>query len=130
MSARIPKKKLTICDCAILAAVVVLTAVSFIFVLRPSNDAGYAKIVTAETSFTVELDKSDYKFDFESCGYHYTALVDDGSISVVSADCPNKECVSSRSIGKRPGSIVCLPGKMIITCEEVDSVEDADIIVP
>ncbi len=131
MTRQIPKKKPTLCDGAIFAVMIALTVISFVFILSPGKGASYAKITTGDDVIFAELDKSDYKFDFESGGYHYTAFVNNGDISIISADCPNKECVMSRAVGTRPGSIVCVPGKVIITCcEEVNGVDGADIIVP
>ena len=42
-------------------------------------------------------------------------VIEDGSVSVTEADCPDKLCVKQRCISKDGESIVCLPHKLVIT---------------
>lgn len=42
-------------------------------------------------------------------------VIEDGSVSVTEADCPDKLCVKQRAISADGESIVCLPHKLVIT---------------
>jgi hypothetical protein len=54
-------------------------------------------------------------------GYNSLALSDHRA-SVIDADCPDRLCVSQRSIGMRGETIVCLPHRLVISIE--DSIEE------
>ena len=130
MSQIIPKKRITVCDVVIIISVVALTALSFILMTRPDSGSNAAHIITTEKDFYVDLDKDD-EFDLESNGFSYTVKIADGSVSVTEADCPDGICVNTPAIGKRHGSIGCLPGKLIIECKETEGMpNDADVVVP
>jgi|LSQX01.3.fsa_nt_gb hypothetical protein len=66
--------------------------------------------------------------------YHYQIDYSDGRIRFVSADCPDKVCVTSGWIS-RPGQIaVCVPGHLMLKINsdatgETDQSEDVDVII-
>ncbi len=66
------------------------------------------------------------RLDFVSNGYSYSVLVQDGRVSVESADCPDKVCVATGEISSRGGSVICLPGHFVVSVSEND---DADYIL-
>ena len=130
MSVKIPQKRLTVCDIIIIAAVALITALAFVYSLIPSSGSDSAHIITADKSFDVSLEKDD-EFVLESNGYKYTVVISDGEIRVADATCPDEICKNTPAIGKSKGSIVCLPGKLIIERNEMGGeADDADIIVP
>lgn len=43
--------------------------------------------------------------------------VKDGTVSVTSADCPDKYCVKHIAIGGKGEAIICLPHKLTVTVE-------------
>lgn len=49
-----------------------------------------------------------------------TIEVKDGSVRVISADCPDKICVHTKAARKVGEIIVCLPHRLIITIEKAD----------
>ncbi|MEL7569986.1 MAG: NusG domain II-containing protein [Eubacteriaceae bacterium] len=49
-----------------------------------------------------------------------TVEVKDGSVKVISADCPDKICVHTKAAYKVGDIIVCLPHRLIITIEKAD----------
>ena len=130
MTVMIPHKKLTVADIVIIVAVALITVISFIFILAPSSGQSTAHIITAEKAFDVSLEK-DEKFDLESNGYNYSVMICDGEISVEKATCPDGICRNTPAVGKKKGSIVCLPGKLIIECNDAGGDENgADVVVP
>lgn len=43
-----------------------------------------------------------------------TIMIQDGAVSMTSADCPDKVCVSMRRISRSRETIVCLPHKLVL----------------
>lgn len=43
-----------------------------------------------------------------------TIMIQDGAVSMTSADCPDKVCVSMRRISRSGETIVCLPHKLVL----------------
>ena len=130
MGREIPKKKLTLIDIIIIASVVILIIASAYIIYSNHSTSGTAVIHTADNEFSVSLSE-DNKYKFSSNGYSFCAEVKDGEISIKSADCPDGICKSSPAIGKRNGTIVCVPACMYISCEEgVSEQDNADFIIP
>ena len=128
MSQILPRKKITLCDVFIMVAVAALAVLSVILFSLVGRENAYAVVKTDVGSFTIPLD-SDSTHAFSSNGFTYTAEVKDGEIYIVDADCPDGICKNTRAIGKRGGSIICVPGKMIVTCE-TEETQNADVVVP
>lgn len=61
-----------------------------------------------------------------------TIQIKDGKVTMTKADCPDKYCVSHKSISRKNESIVCLPHKLSVEIsddEEMDSDEKIDAVV-
>lgn len=56
-------------------------------------------------------------------------IIHDGSARVVSANCPNLDCVNHKPISKANESIVCLPHKVVITISDGNVAEGTDAVV-
>ena len=42
--------------------------------------------------------------------------IESGSVSIIWSDCPNRTCMSG-SVSRYPGTLVCLPNRVIVTVE-------------
>lgn len=69
-------------------------------------------LTAVSESYTIDLDTN-------------VILVENGCISMLSADCPDKLCVKQGRISNI-GSIICLPNKVII---EIDRDSDVDAVL-
>ena len=49
----------------------------------------------------------------EDYGYNLV-MIEDGTVRITDADCPDQLCMKQRSISKNGESIICLPHKLII----------------
>ncbi len=126
----LPKRKITLTDVIIIVLAVILTVASFTFLYLNKNDHTTATVTTADGEFTVDLGE-DRTFGITSNGYRYTIIVENGEISVDEADCRDGICRNTRPVGKNGGTIVCLPGKLVISSsKEVRSDGEADVIIP
>ncbi len=63
------------------------------------------------------LDKDTQERIEFSDGSYNILVICDGVADMTEASCPDKICVSHRSISKKNESITCLPNKVIITIE-------------
>ena len=129
MEKRIPARKITFCDVIIIICVITVIVISSLLLFAKKQSAEFAAIKTDEETINVSLGK-DGEYEFSSGGYHFKAIVKDGEISVAESDCPDGICKNTSAIGKRKGTIVCVPAHMIIECKgEVES-DGADVVVP
>lgn len=87
-----------------------LTVAFFVF-----SDKGDTVVVTVdgETFSKVPLDE-DNTIDVETKYGKNTVVIKDGYVSVSTADCPDKYCVSHIKIDSVGQTIVCLPHKMVV----------------
>ena len=60
--------------------------------------------------------------------YHNTVTVKDGKVAVTHSDCPGGDCLHSGWISTAGRSIVCLPNRMEIRLEGVES-DGVDIVI-
>lgn len=83
-----------------------------------NNDMRMAKIILdGKTVRTVALNTAKNQMIDLHLEYGNIIEVRDGSIGIISADCPDKTCVKTGFIS-RPGQIsVCVPSKLIIKIE-------------
>ncbi len=129
MEKRIPARRITVCDVIVMISVIAVIVISSILLFGKKQSSEYAAIKTDKETINVPLGE-DGEYEFSSGGYHFKAGVKDGEISVIESDCPDGICKNTSAIGKRNGTIVCVPAHMIIECRgEVES-DGADVVVP
>lgn len=96
------------------------------FLLAPKGGATALIYVDGELYRRVELNGVEESYTI-AIGEGNTALVEEGGISMHSADCPDKLCVKQgRATVLQP--VVCLPNKVTIIVENVES-DDVDIVI-
>lgn len=52
--------------------------------------------------------------EIDSANGHNTMEIKNGQVSIVAADCPNKDCMEFGSISKTNQTILCLPNKVSV----------------
>ena len=109
----------------LLAAVLVLSAVSGIMLLSPAEASDLAQIRSdGKILHTVSL-HTDREFTVTTpSGGHNVVTVKDGKIAVTEANCPDHYCMD-RGFVNGGTQIVCLPNKLVIQFlgkQEVDGV--------
>ncbi len=124
---RLPGRKPTLAD-IVLIAVIVLSGALFLIAASGNGGASSATVRTENEEFEVPLGKNA-EFPVSSGGYDFVIAVADGEIYVAESNCPDGICKATRPVGKRRGSIVCMPAKLIINCEAGGD-DGADVIVP
>lgn len=101
--------------CLLLLLTAVILAVFLTFAKKGKN---VAVILDGEEKFCYNIDK-DLTISIDSQNGHVNVLeIKNGKATVISADCPDKICVSHRSISKVGETIVCLPNKVVIEIKE------------
>lgn len=129
MKVHLPEKGFSLFDLIPIVFSIIVCTVFFLLFSR-SERSEFAVIQTESETRTVSL-ANDSVFKITSGKYQYEIEIDNGSISVVSADCPDHTCVNMGKIGKeKNGAIICPPGKLIIKIADRTEENDADIILP
>ena len=109
---------------AIFAVILVLCAVSSVFLLGSGEDAAWAEIVSeGKVVRTVDL-SIDQEFTIETANGRNVVTVKDGKIAVTEADCPDHYCMD-RGFCSGGAQIVCLPNRLVIRFvgeQEIDAV--------
>ena len=124
----LPSKKPTALDLVIVCLVITFALLSAALIFKSS--ATQIEVITENEHLTFDLRK-DQTITLTSGGYNYTLAIRDGRAEVTATDCPDGTCVRTGAIGKRGGSIVCVPGGLLIKCEKGDASDDnADFIIP
>ena len=129
MKTHLPKRRLCPGDFIAVGAVVIICAVSFLFLLTSADKSGFATVTTTVETFEIDL-SADTEKKIYSNGYSYTVKIEDGRIYVIDADCPDGTCKSMKPVTEHGGSIVCIPGKMTIVTGGKGGSGNADLIVP
>ena len=98
---------------AILAAILVISAVASITFFMPGKESSWAQISSdGDVDRMVNL-LIDQQFSVPCPGGYNTVTVRDGKIAVTEASCPDQYCVRQGFVN-RGRDIVCLPNKMVI----------------
>lgn len=67
-----------------------------------------------------------------SIGDTNVCVIEDGSVYMKSADCPDQICVKTKAIRTSASSIVCLPNKVVVEIVAPDGTkasDDVDVVV-
>lgn len=89
------------------------TSESEVVVIFDGNQIGRYSLSENNTITIRETDKN-----------YNLILINEGTVKVTDANCPDKLCARQKSISKNGESIICLPHKLVIT---IDSPEESDI---
>ncbi len=106
---------------------IVLVSLCSMFFISRNKDIKTAEIYSDDTLIhTVDLSTVDesYELPVTHNGHTNTVLIENGKISVKSADCPDKLCVKQGYLTSYP--IVCVPNKLYI--KPADNSGDVDAV--
>ena len=122
---RYPSRKLTFFD--ILIVVLLLFSAAFSAYFSLSRDAGSTCTVSyGQASETFSLAENRV-ITVLSNGHALTVVIENGTVSVIESDCPDRACVNSGTISRAGQAIVCVPAKVTVRIDGSPA-EDADII--
>ena len=99
----------------ILAAVLVVLSVVFIFVFAASTPVGNKVVITLNNEVYGEYPLlTDNEIEVKTESGFNTVVIKEGSVFVLSADCPDKYCVKHKKISNVGETVVCLPHKLVV----------------
>lgn len=119
----LPPKKLTGSDIVLFFIVI---AVGILMLLPKNTENGSYFTVTHDGVTESYKLSRDGEFELTSCGYSYIIKVADCRVSVTGSDCPDGICIGTGEISRCGDSIVCVPGKLVLT---VGGERDEDYVV-
>lgn len=126
----LPNKKPTALDFIIIA---IFLAFALLFIFFSIGGESLSVTVTSDVGETTYPLDRDMTLHISSGGYNYTVEIKDGKAAVTEADCPDGICKNTRPIDRDGGSIICVPGGLLIKSNishgEAENGK-ADIIIP
>ena len=105
------------------AVIILLAAASFLFIKLRSSGADTVRITVDGQLFCEKSLYEDCEIDINGTN---TAVIENGSVYMKSASCPDKLCVKEGRARDSSKKIICLPNKVII---EVIKKSDIDTVV-
>lgn len=100
----------------IVVFVLLLIAVGFyLFSYFVNNKtAGYVEIYREDTLIEIYSLDSNGKYEIKTRDNINQVVIENGSVFIGEANCPDKLCVKQGSISKSGESIICLPHKIVV----------------
>lgn len=121
-------------DIVLIAALLVLSLApgGYFFATGFLDETGHTKaVIQVDGALYKEIPLSEHTgtetFTIDTPQGYNTVVVQDQSIAITEADCPDKICVSDGYISKPGEMTVCLPHKVMIEVQSADG-GDPDII--
>ena len=115
-------------DLALIIGIVIIAVIGLFFVMMMRKDGKQVVITVDGTVYQqVSLEK-DETIEVKTEHGVNVVKIENGAVSMESADCPDKVCVNHASIKKSGETIVCLPHKVVVevtantTQKEIDGV--------
>ena len=81
------------------------------------SERGDHAVIESESGTIVAPLYETREYVVTSHGYTLTVKVTDGSVSVISSDCPDRLCENSPPISRAGMTIICVPARLIIYIE-------------
>ena len=123
------KKMLNRADTLLIIMLLFISLTPLLFLTSQKPDRVYADI-TVEGKLTRRIPLSGHTgrdiFVISHDGHSNTIVVEDDTIAVTEADCPDKRCILQGPAQKPGGIIACLPHKLLI--EVKGEQPEADLI--
>ncbi len=104
-------------DVMLLAALLLLCAAAFLF-LRIGEKAGETVVITVDGDVFGRYDLSEAQtvpIEADDGHVENTVVIENGSVHMEEADCPDRLCIRQGAISHANEAIVCLPHKIVIT---------------
>lgn len=104
----------------IFIGIVLVIAILSLVLMNVLKGGGSKVVITydGELYGTYDLNNDDVIY-IEAEGGTNTVKIQDGSVSMIEASCPDQICVHSYALSKdQPGMIVCLPHKIVVEIQE------------
>ncbi len=108
-------------DIILAASILLLSAICFMVFFLTMKDGKYVSVtVDGEQVYKHSLteDEQTVILGANSSSEQNVLVIEDGKAYVMSANCPDKICVSHRKISKTGETIVCLPHKVVVSVVE------------
>ena len=122
-----PRKKLN----AVFAAIIIALVIGGVLATN-----AFGQSVAAKSAVMKDSDSNEYVLDLskDSTTVVSTELgtnlvvVENGTVRVSEADCPNHDCVNQGAISKAGQQIVCLPHKLTIDISDREATPTYDVV--
>lgn len=105
-------------DLLLYGSIIGIFFLSIIFISFSERTGAFLKVhVDKELIGEYELNKDNVVKITGADSYELTLIINDGKAKVIDATCPDKLCEGYGTISKTNESIICLPGRVVISVE-------------
>ncbi len=105
--------------------IVLLLLIPLLFWILQMQEKATVAVITVENRCIAEISLAQDRSAFSVNGAEgYLFTVSDGAIAIVQAPCDSQICIQSPPIAYAGQSIVCLPGKLIVSIPTADHAPD------
>lgn len=118
-------------DFILIMVIVVITVFSALLISLAQKDTGEMVRITIDGTFYGEYSLSENKKIVvdEILGYNML-VIENGSVYMADADCPDKYCMDYKAISNGGETIICLPHRLVAEVTGERSAQQPDVIVP
>lgn len=112
--------------------VILIAASAFFFLFRKFQQPGSEVVVEvgSEETMRLPLDENQTVKIEGKDGFYVQISIQDGTVKVTEAACPDQICVSHGPVSGTMDSIVCLPAQVVISVEQQEEhMESIDGVV-
>ena len=122
-----PRKKLNV----VFAAVIIALVIGGVLATNAFGQSVAAKSAVVKDSgnneYVLDLSKDSATVVSTELGTNLV-VVENGTVRVSEADCPNHDCVNQGAISKAGQQIVCLPHKLTIDISDREAAPTYDVV--
>ena len=101
----------------ILAAALLICCALSLFAFRAGSDGAFVSVSVDGARTAVYSLSQDRTVELEAGGGHNTLVIENGTVRMTEADCPNGDCMGFAPISREGQIIVCLPHRLVVRVE-------------
>ena len=118
MESKQERKLISHADILLIVGILILAMAGLFAWKKLETPGAYVDImIDGKSVKTLRLDQ-DASYEVKQQAGVNTVVVQDGSVTVQDADCPDKICVKHRAINRTGETIICLPHKLVVEIKE------------
>ena len=118
-------------DFMLITMIIVIAVVSSLLAAPAQRDAGATVRITIDGVLYGEYSLSGEQSISRDEELGYTRIeIEDGSVYMAGADCPDKYCMDYKPIAKGGEMIICLPHKLVVEVTGIRDTQRPDVVVP
>lgn len=111
-------------DIILIGVLLIFAMVAFLWIHNHQKPGAMMRVSIDGVEYgSYELDK-DQEIEIQGDDFISILTIRDGKASMIKADCPDQICVHHRPISQNGETIICLPHRVVVEVEEINTSAD------